>query len=370
MKMKPVILILTSSDVSEYIPKVLKEGIEASGDYYAVVFDESHYESKLKYSSADKLQWLKMKYTKKSENGESKNESAESKEKRGKFNRIRNAVLRFKPDCIVCLSPYSHCLALDSKRKTEFETPIIALMTTFTADKSFFDLTTDAFIVENEDAKAEVVRLGIPARSVVALGLPLTVKAITHDEKSELRKQLGIPKSKTVFLNCRDKKDCTEMFDMLLDQGDIINVIAYCPKSDTFSELRKLVELKSSDNVQLFDKKANFDEYLAASDIVITYYNVSTIYKSFLLGRAVVTFPPKGDMAEKDLQYLAHRNLIYAAKDSKDIIFGLYKLLQTNLADELLRNTSDRKIENNVKSIAEFVTGFGKQDKTINSEMA
>ena len=86
----------------------------------------------------------------------------------------------------------------------------------------------------------------------------------------------------------------------------------------------------------------------------------STISKSFELGRAVITFPPKNEMAKKDLEYLAQNNLIYAAKDSKDIIIGLYKLLQTELEAKLLANAKDRLIENNVESIAEYLMNFGK----------
>ncbi|MDD4839223.1 MAG: hypothetical protein PHE93_00940 [Clostridia bacterium] len=360
MKMKPVILILTSNDVSEQIPKQLKQSIEALGEHYVVVFDESHYESKLKFSSAEQLQWLKMNYMKKREKNGIKSENQKKKEQKGRTNRIRNAVLRFKPSCIVCLSAYSHCIALDSRKKTGFETPILALMPSFTADKAFFDLATDAFIVENADVKAEVVRMGLPARSVVAMGLPIEIEPLSDDGRASLKQEIGLSKSTTVFLNCRDKNDCTEMFDMLLDQGDIINIVAYCPKADTFSELRKLVELKSSDNVLLFDKKANFDEYLSASDIVITYYSIAAIYKSFLLGRAIITFPPKGDMATKDLNYLAKRNLIYCAKDAKDIIMGLYKLIQTDLSADMVKNISERKIDNNISDIAEFIAGFGK----------
>ena len=255
MQRKPIILILTSRDEVGGASKTIADGIKKIGTHNAVIFSDDKYGSVKRTSAFDRLL----------DTGSEYQYLRESKDKgvlKGRFkmrsfskrvNRINNLMKRFHPEFVLCVTPYAHHCAVEAKKKARFSQEIIYLLTAFTLGKRIVDDETSVLIVENADIKAELVQEGIRSKDVMTMGLPYDIAKKSQEEVKSLKEEFGLLKSKTVLLNMdggmkRDKQNkdrLRELFELMLDQGNIINLVVVCKDQrlrQTFSALAVKVQ--------------------------------------------------------------------------------------------------------------------------------
>lgn len=351
----PYILVVNSKEDKNILAGQLKKYFDETKSHYVVVMDESGYGKTIK-----DFKWISKLFFKLPTFNKLKKQSrkAEPKKSKGMSKRIANACMRFDPVAVVCPTAYSLLAAVESKKQNEFDAPIVSVIPDFTYDKNLSDYAVDYYIVENGQLKDSLVGGGIPASCVLELGVPVSGYKISHDEKQQLKEKLGLKDTSTVFVCAVEGKESVEALDMLFDQGDIINVVVYVENKKLQNKLRKKVELKGADNVQLFDKLSLYNDYLSASDILITNYDAATIAKAFASFKAVIAFAPKSDVQKADVEYLTQNELIAYAPTPADVIIKLYDLLQTDLQKKLVENISKRIKPDQLKEVCAFLASL------------
>lgn len=351
----PYILVVNSKEDKNILAGQLKKYFDETKSHYVVVMDESGYGKTIK-----DFKWISKLFFKLPTFNKLKKQSrkAEPKKSKGMSKRIANACMRFDPVAVVCPTAYSLLAAVESKKQNEFDAPIVSVIPDFTYDKNLSDYAVDYYIVENGQLKDSLVGGGIPASCVLELGVPVSGYKISHDEKQQLKEKLGLKDTPTVFVCAVEGKESVEALDMLFDQGDIINVVVYVENKKLQNKLRKKVELKGADNVQLFDKLSLYNDYLSASDILITNYDAATIAKAFASFKAVIAFAPKSDVQKADVEYLTQNELIAYAPTPADVIIKLYDLLQTDLQKKLVENISKRIKPDQLKEVCAFLASL------------
>lgn len=351
----PYILVVNSKEDKNILAGQLKKYFDETKSHYVVVMDESGYGKTIK-----DFKWISKLFFKLPTFNKLKKQSrkAEPKKSKGMSKRIANACMRFDPVAVVCPTAYSLLAAVESKKQNEFDAPIVSVIPDFTYDKNLSDSAVDYYIVENGQLKDSLVGGGIPASCVLELGVPVSGYKVSHDEKQQLKEKLGLKDTPTVFVCAVEGKESVEALDMLFDQGDIINVVVYVENKKLQNKLRKKVELKGADNVQLFDKLSLYNDYLSASDILITNYDAATIAKAFASFKAVIAFAPKSDVQKADVEYLTQNELIAYAPTPADVIIKLYDLLQTDLQKKLVENISKRIKPDQLKEVCAFLASL------------
>lgn len=351
----PYILVVNSKEDKNILAGQLKKYFDETKSHYVVVMDESGYGKTIK-----DFEWISKLFFKLPTFNKLKKQSrkAEPKKSKGMSKRIANACMRFDPVAVVCPTAYSLLAAVESKKQNEFDAPIVSVIPDFTYDKNLSDSAVDYYIVENGQLKDSLVGGGIPASCVLELGVPVSGYKVSHDEKQQLKEKLGLKDTPTVFVCAVEGKESVEALDMLFDQGDIINVVVYVENKKLQNKLRKKVELKGADNVQLFDKLSLYNDYLSASDILITNYDAATIAKAFASFKAVIAFAPKSDVQKADVEYLTQNELIAYAPTPADVIIKLYDLLQTDLQKKLVENISKRIKPDQLKEVCAFLASL------------
>ena len=351
----PYILVVNSKEDKNILAGQLKKYFDETKSHYVVVMDESGYGKTIK-----DFKWISKLFFKLPTFNKLKKQSrkAEPKKSKGMSKRMANACMRFDPVAVVCPTAYSLLAAVESKKQNEFDAPIVSVIPDFTYDKNLSDSAVDYYIVENGQLKDSLVGGGIPASCVLELGVPVSGYKVSHDEKQQLKEKLGLKDTPTVFVCAVEGKESVEALDMLFDQGDIINVVVYVENKKLQNKLRKKVELKGADNVQLFDKLSLYNDYLSASDILITNYDAATIAKAFASFKAVIAFAPKSDVQKADVEYLTQNELIAYAPTPADVIIKLYDLLQTDLQKKLVENISKRIKPDQLKEVCAFLASL------------
>lgn len=368
MQRKPVVLILTSSREYGNAAENVAAVIRALGTHNAVVLGEDKYGVGVSLGKAGAF------LSERDEHGLPVGERVSSKGsvrgrgfRRGPLaarrnTRIANAVKRYAPDLVLTLTPYAQAAFSEAKRRKNFSVPGVHVVTSFVLPNANFTAdAADAYIVENADVKAALVKRGIPPRSVMIMGLPYDSRRITPIEMEDGKQELGLPRTPTVFVNADGKKDAVELLGLLVDQGNIINVACCAADIKRLAALRAKADgAETRSNVAIVTRRELFDEYMLMSDIVVTRYDPSLIYKCFKAGKPVVAYG-KTSEERKNLEYLAERKLIMLAHSDIDVVALIYKLMQTDTAAEFVANGLERTemstLENTVGYLTSFVGG-------------
>ncbi len=358
MQRKPIILIMTSRDEFDNVSQKLAAAVRAIGTHNVVVMSDDKYGAVAKRSTLERLMDSRNEYQyllEKKDRGVLRDKLRLKKFSK-RVRRIGNMLKRFHPEYILCMTPYAHHCASEAKRKLKFTTKIIYLMQSFTLPKRGVGEDTDVFIVENQDVKSEMVRLGIRPKNIMTMGLPFDAVPKTEEEIATAKQELGLPRSKTIFVNMRSKKDLMSVMSLLLDQGHIATIAVNCDNQKLKQEIGNMA-LTASVPIIFVPAKEKAEDFLAVCDIAVTDFDPSVIYKSFKLGIPVILFT-RDEHAQQDIQYLVTRGLALRAREDMDIVGLVYKLLQTELASDLAANGKKWVEFSSLENIANFLATY------------
>ncbi len=359
MVKKPIILIMTSRDESGAASQQLAAKIREQGTHNVVIISDEKYGSAAKLSALDKLMDTGQEYQyllARKDRGVLKDKLKVRKFSK-RVNRINNMLKRFRPEYILCMTPYAHHCAAEAKRKARFSAKIIYFMQSFTVPKRDLYDETDVYIVENSDVKQQLVRLGVHSKDIMTMGLPYDVPRLKKEEIASAKQEFGLPRGKTVYVDISSGKELQSVFALLMDQGDIASYVVNCANAKLRQTLNDM-KLDVQNVTVLFVPSADkADEYLSVCDIAVIDYNVSVIYKCFRLGVPSIIYS-KDEHVAQDVGYLTEHNLVLKAKEDINVVGLLYKLIQTPLADEMSKNGLKWVEANKLEDIANFLVTY------------
>lgn len=340
MQRKPVVLILTSSDERGGAAENYAAAIRADGAYNVVTLDEKKYGAKpiVKTRTAEKLAFLREKrWLLVLPAG-----GGRARKLYGRNRRIVNAVKRYAPEYVLTVTPYAQAAFAEAKRKGGITVPSVHSVASFVLPQTASAaLSADIYLVENGDIRDALAEKGVPPKNVAVTGLPFDAPFVTPLEREEGKQELGLPRTPTVFVNA-DGRDAAEILGLLVDQGDIINIVCYADDVRLLGALRRKADgAETRSNVVLITRRDMFEDYLKMSDIVVTRYEPSVIYKCFRTGHPVIAFGGGGE-AERNLEYLERGGLVMRARADIDIVALIYKFMQTDTASEFTENGKRR----------------------------
>jgi UDP-N-acetylglucosamine:LPS N-acetylglucosamine transferase len=193
----------------------------------------------------------------------------------------------------------------------------------------------------------------------MTLGLPYMAQKPSAQDAAALKQEYGLPRSKTVFVNVRGKKKLEETLSLLLDQGDIINLVVYAEDADDVAALRAKAAAAQGTTVVFVTKRELYDDYLKISDIVVTRFDVPTIYKCMQLGVPAVTLAEgETESVKAEISYLVENGLVLRAKENIEVVALLYKLMQPD-AGAAVRQAGEKWTENaSLDNLAEFFSSY------------
>lgn len=353
---KPIILIITSHDEKGNVSSNLSNAIKDVGTHNVVIISDDKYsqygQAKFSKRINEKIVSVYEKYLQKKDD-KIKAENNLKKGKNTSARRIRNAIIRYNPTCVVCVTQFAHVVACQAKSLFKFSTPIICVVDKFTCE-NIYNIETAAYIVDNQEQKQALIRYGALSKDVLVMGLPYVALKKTQLEIETLKQNLGIPNTTTVLIDFRGKSVEMEIFNLLIDQGRICNVIAFVADSD-LSKIRKIINEKGASNVQLITSVEDYDNYIAVADIIFTDSDAALISKGFQLGKPVCCYDPKN---REELTFLLSKGLIVRAKEPIDIVDCLYALLETNKKDSLIQAGLKWVEFADISNIANYVCAY------------
>lgn len=359
MQKKRTILLLTSKDEEDNESQKLANAITNIGTRNVVVMSDDRYGSATKMSALDRLMDSGAEYQyllARKDKSVLKNKFR-LKPLSKRVNRINNLIKRFHPEFVLCNTPYAHHCAVEAKRRAKFKVQIVYLMHSFTLSKRIHDEETSVYIVENADIKRDLVRNGMRSKDILVMGLPIDVKVKNDLEKRFAKQELGLPKAKTVFVNLQDGARLREAVNLLIDQGNIINLVVYCPDQKIRRSLGALAQKMPNMTVIFLQSQERIDEYLSVSEVAITQYDIATVYKCMRLGVVPIIWSTD-EHEQSDVNYLVGNELCLRARTQTEIIALTYKAIQSSTGEKIAQNGKKKAEVSSLENIANFLATY------------
>ena len=362
MQRKPVVLILTSSDECGNAAENLAGAIRACGGYNAVVLDEKRYGAKPFRGRLGRLAFDTDRRRLLSPGAAAAGRlpvRGRARKLFGRNKRVANAVKRYAPEYVLTVTPYAQAAFSEAKRKAGFTVPSVHSVDAFVLPQAELPVyAADIYLVENNEVKDALVARGVPTRHVVVTGLPYDAPYVTPIETEEGKQELGLPKTPTIFVSSAGGRETREILGLIADQGDIVNVVCCVNDVKELPALRARADgAETASNVVLATRKDLFDEYMLMSDVVVTRYDASVIYKCFRAGKPVIAYGLT-ETERENIEYLVSQDLVMQAKNDIDIVALIYKLISGDLASHYGENGVRRTELYSLQNMANYLTGY------------
>ena len=203
------------------------------------------------------------------------------------------------------------------------------------------------------------------SKDIMTMGFPYEIEKKSPEEVASLKQEFGLLKSKTVLLNMdgglssdkQNKNRLQELFELMLDQGNIINLAVVC-KDQKFRQMLSALAVKVQNMKVVFvPSEDKIDEYISVCDIAITRYDVSVLYKCFKLGIPSIVVE-NGEREKGEVDYLVSRGLCLPAKENIEVVGQMYKLLQTDTANAIVESGAKWVEMSSVENICNFLVSY------------
>ena len=157
--------------------------------------------------------------------------------------------------------------------------------------------------------------------------------------------------------DAQNKNRLRELFELMLDQGNIINLVVVCKDQKLRQTLSALAVKVQNMKVVFVPSEDRIDEYISVCDVAVTKYDVSVIYKCFKLGIPSIVME-NGERERTEVEYLVSRGLCLPAKENIDVVGQAYKLLQTDASDSIIENGKEWVDMKSLDNICNFLVAY------------
>jgi processive 1,2-diacylglycerol beta-glucosyltransferase len=105
---------------------------------------------------------------------------------------LRDEILRFRPDVIVCTHIFSAQAVTCLRKRYGIATPAVGIATDYTCIPFWEESALDGYVIPSPKLAEEFAARGVPAEKLVPIGIPVRPVFLTHAPKEEARRLFGL----------------------------------------------------------------------------------------------------------------------------------------------------------------------------------
>lgn len=224
---------------------------------------------------------------------------------------IKDYVLDYKPDAVICTHPFSCSILSHVKRNLNI--PVYAILTDYDVHAYWIHHQIDGYFVGCQEMKSQMENMGVPSNKVFVTGIPIDEIFYLENDKSEMRKKLCFSNDMPLILvmggglglgNIRKAVKVIQKYDEL-------QIAVICGTNKNLKE--KLDEIVR-ENVKVFGHIDNVHEFMDASDILITKSGGLTVTEAITKRLPMIVFDPIPGQEERNLEFLLRKKIAVRVK--------------------------------------------------------
>jgi len=225
--------------------------------------------------------------------------------------KMRRYIEDKKPDAIVCTIVFSAILLTQLKEAGTLDKRIglYGIVTDY-ALHPFWEYTAmDYFVVANELMIPSVVLRGIPKEKILPTGIPVRERFSVSAPKEEAREKLGLKKEPPTLLLTSGGRGFGALGELVdqADKLDGVQIIAVCGTNTILKHRLGLKKFKNT--VHIFGYINNIDEYIDASDMIVTKPGGLSTSEAIAKKKMLILTPPLPGVEDINLVFLVNNSL-------------------------------------------------------------
>ena len=222
---------------------------------------------------------------------------------------VQNIFLRYDPEMVICLTPYSLNMAMATKSLINANTIVTAFVPEVCLDEKFVDYCCDGYYVLNAEVRASLMKLGISESHIIVSGYPPCPELA---DKAAISQKLKLDTSfPTVLLSGGEyeKQHLFPYFQALTDTCTQYNLIIDA-KGINAKKLKKACELCAAREHVFIIEDATFVELLSVCDILVTTPETDKLFMAFGFGKPSILTPAQTLFQRKIVNYMSEREVV------------------------------------------------------------
>lgn len=258
------------------------------------------------------------------------------------YRRIRNILLRYNPEVVVCSTPKllrDTVRACDKAKLKNID--ICALVTDYCLDARFVNFKTSKYFVQNSDVKERLISLGLEDDKVEIVGTPLSNASKEIFDKQQVLEELGINNEKmnVVIVGGRYGQSAIKnVFTSVAELENEINIIVLCGNNNGLIKYCELISKnrKIEEKVFLVEDIDKFAKVYSVADVLIASPTASITYEAMYHNCNIVLCNGGDSLENRNSHYLATNQLALLGRNNDELIASISKFMaDSEFADSM-----------------------------------
>lgn len=265
----------------------------------------------------------------------------------------------YNPDFIIATNPF--CLPIISKTKEKklMDIPLANVCTDFGFHSLWYDKNINYYFVSTEEIKKALVEHGANPSSIKITGVPVSPKIIKTLNKKEIIKKLGFDFHKPILLIVGGRIKYGKLLKIVQGVAGVNNIqiiIVAARDEILFNKLQKFQIEKKYHSVRVFGFIKNLDEYMSASDLILTKAGGLTMAECIVKGLPMLIPDIIPGQEQDNVNYGVENGFAIREKNTKKIIEVILNLFSDKKKLSLMKESCKKLAKPNAaEEIADFI---------------
>ncbi len=243
--------------------------------------------------------------------------------------RLRAFLAQYQPSYILGTHPMPLRVIANFRPGAGATAPMGMVITDFGCHRYWIEPAVKRYFVANDDVKACVVGLGVPAERILATGIPIDPKFSRPAGRAEARQQLGmdpalpallvvgglitIPYLETLIRGIRQRVPC----QFLIVAG----------RDSRLQRRLASWPMRRAPNIFTFGFVDNLEVLMASADVILTKAGGLTVSECLALGLPLAVGNVIAGQEEDNLNFVLHRGVAVRSQNALEMARALTRLL-------------------------------------------
>lgn len=262
------------------------------------------------------------------------NETNESMQISKKFNRLlafrmKKLFSEHQPDIVVCTHPFALQMMHSLKKRRKILVPVVGVITDYSAHGFWIEKYIDAYIVANEEVKAELIAKQIPKQTVHAIGIPVVSKFRKNMdiEKFKISFQLNNQMTALVMGGGLGLGQLEEMVKNLIKISHPLQIIVVTGNNNQLKQALEQIIVPKHVHLIILGYTENVAEFMSVADFIITKPGGITVTEALVKRLPIVVISPIPGHEEKNARFLLNAGLaicLFEDQQIQDLILNTF----------------------------------------------
>ncbi|MBQ8636475.1 MAG: glycosyltransferase [Clostridia bacterium] len=256
--------------------------------------------------------------------------------------KLRDYIVEYSPDVIVCTHSFACMVVTYLKEKGIVVCPTIGIVTDFTVHPFWESTEMDYYVTADLLLNNQMRKKGIPIEKVLPFGIPIKKKFLTKIPKKDARAMLEIENCRTIlvmmgsmgFGNLEKQLEAIDALDIDMQ------VLCVCGKNE---KVKKDIEQhKWNKKIITYGFVDNVEVLMDAADCIITKPGGLTTSELLAKRLPAIIMNPIPGQEDRNMQFLVNNGAAIACNETFGIDEALYELFSHNWRLRLLKLSVSR----------------------------